>query len=351
MTLNLPGIIVAILIAFIVGILVGYALLQRRLRHQEATLKENQRRLEELERSYEVRLKETTQQLRHDHETELMETIAHHQDQLSDRILELQQNYETRLKVIQQGLAPLINQEAATKVNLPPVTEEPKADPSQQEVTQLRRRYEKRLKEAAQKLQQAYEKQLAQHVKTVTAELQADYEQRLTAKIEHYDEQFAIRTAQLEAEYAAQHEALSQSQPIPTPDEVIGELPNQHPSKSGTREDVTVTLQPMPPSNFSAAPQQFPSPQIPSPQMTEAEIDARIEAATQKVRQDYEQQLSTKLREYQRKLTSKVQELEDSYQERLNVLTNLTSESNLRSETSQSDDLDPLDLSDISQLT
>lgn len=204
MTFSLQVVVIALLVAFLVGILIGYALVQGRLQRQSEALEENQRRLAELEASYEVRLKETTQKLRRDYEAELAETIEHYQDQLSDKTLELKQNYETRLGVLQQGLAETA---ISSGVAMQSRTAEPSL--SQPEMLHLKRQYELRLKEAAQKLQQAYEKQLAQHAKSVTAELQADYEKRITEKVEHYDQQFAQRQTQLEQEYRNRLNAIN----------------------------------------------------------------------------------------------------------------------------------------------
>ncbi|NER84925.1 MAG: DUF1049 domain-containing protein [Leptolyngbya sp. SIO1D8] len=220
---SLQVIIIALLIAFLVGLLIGYILVQGRLQRQQETLKANQRQLTELEESYEARLRDTTQQLRSDYESELEETIEHYQDQLSDKTVELQQNYETRLKVLQQGLTTAAEEQQSAAVrgtiDSPDEVEAPLTQP---EVLHFKRQYETRLKEAAQKLQHAYEKQLAQHAKNVTTELQADYEKRLAEKIEHYDEQFSARNMQLEKEYARRYEALSQREPIdPPPTETL----------------------------------------------------------------------------------------------------------------------------------
>ena len=80
-----PGILIALLILFLLGILVGYALVQRRLRKQAEELKITQRRLTEIEQSHELRLRDATEQLRHDYESQLAHTIEHYQDQLSQK--------------------------------------------------------------------------------------------------------------------------------------------------------------------------------------------------------------------------------------------------------------------------
>ncbi|MEL6319850.1 MAG: hypothetical protein AAFQ57_04270 [Cyanobacteria bacterium J06626_14] len=322
MTLSLQVVVIAVLIALLLGILIGYASVQGRLKRQRKALEESQNRLADLETSHESRLRDTAQSLRRDYEAELSKIIEHYQDQLSDKTLELKQTYETRLKVLEEGLITPTSasspvHESNTLSNADAVESFSKPE------THLKQQYEMRLKEAAHKLQQAYEKQLAQHAKSVTADLQAEYEQRLTEKIEHYDRQFAVRQAQLEQEYASRYGALSQSQGGSlTPSEIIS-----------TRNDTTVTLQ---------------SQNQPSTTLTQADLEGRIREATQQIRQDYERQLSTKLEEYQTQLNSRVQELEKDYRTRLGAIANMTPDPTPTIQPSNIDDLEPLDLSDIS---
>ncbi|MGF1458193.1 MAG: hypothetical protein ACFBSG_04130 [Leptolyngbyaceae cyanobacterium] len=109
-----PGIIIALLIMFLIGILVGYSLVQRRLRTHAEELKVTRRRLDEMAQSHELRLREATDQLRHDYEAELSETIEHYQDQLSQKSIEMEQIYETRFRVLQQGSGVAAPQSLAT---------------------------------------------------------------------------------------------------------------------------------------------------------------------------------------------------------------------------------------------
>ena len=348
-------IIIAVLVALLVGILIGYFSVQGRLRRQSEALKESQNRLSELETSYEGRLRTTTQTLRRDYEAELAETIEHYQDQLSDKTLELHQTYETRLKVLQEGLVMPIEAETPSigrGNGIEPIDDNADTPLSRPEVLHLKRQYEIRLKEAAQKLQQAYEKQLAQHAKTVTADLQADYEKRLADKIEHYDKQSAIRQAQLEQEYASRYEALSQAQAIASEVEsqalqsqaaVLGSKVPTPSEIMGTGNETTVTLQPKDRPSFAPTPSQ---PLVALP--TQEDIDARIREATKQIRHDYEQQLSTKLEEYQAQLTARVQELEEDYRHRLNAIANIKPEFSSTNTPDNGGDLEPLDLSDIS---
>jgi len=429
MTVNLQGII-ALAIAVLVGILIGYALVQGRLRRHRQALEESQQRLTDFEAAHEKRLRETTQRLQQDYQAELAATIEHYQDQLSDKTLQLQQTYETRFKVLQQGLteSPTVPPSAPEPppAQVEPVEAAPAPTLSPPEVLQLKQQYEMRLKEAAHKLQQAYEKQLAQHAKAVRNELQQDYEKRLTEKIEHYDEQFVQRQNQLEQEFARRHDALLQAPPPPAPPSpdpttiaivntppatftgveppsdgiegfdapptaesmvgfdapsTIGLEPStasfNEPTPSEImgvgRDETTVTLQPAAFASSSPLP---PPPVIP-PHLTEAAVNDRIQAATQAARKEYEAQIETKLKEYQNQLASRMQALdalEADYKQRL---TALEPSSSAATDTPQApsssapdrsdaapptgatgehadtddDDFEPLDLSDISQLT
>jgi hypothetical protein len=380
MTSSIQGIIIALLIAFLVGILVGYSLVQARARKQAEALKISQRRLEEIEQSHELRLREATEKLRRDYEAELAETIEHYQDQLSQKTVEMEQIYETRFQVLQQGdlsaqpqplvgatLGARTGEEMPAPNPLPqrgtiePVEDKPPAL-SQPELLHLKKQYELRLKEAAQKLQKAYEKQLADHAKKARADLQAEYEKRLAEKLEEYELQFAERQAQLEAEFANRQADLSSAQSaiagnpeIPTPSEIMG-----------TGDDTTVTLPPPGPLGDNAQ-------RSPAEQYTSAQLEARIQEATEQVREEYEQQLASQLEEQKAEFEQRLQALEADYQQKMEELTasqqtpdssldedlfgddlfNLDDEMNSlkNKKGDDDDDFGPLDLSDISQLT
>lgn len=365
---TLQSIIIALLVGCLVGIAVVYILMQARIRRQSQALKASQRQLEELERSHEARLRETTQQLRRDYEVELAQTIEHYQDELSATTLELQQTHETRLKVLQGGLTDTTAQPSMPTPH--PQTSSSnavEAPLSRPEILHLKQQYEMRLKEAAQRLQHAYEKQLAQRAKTVKAELEAEYEARLAEKTKYYDELFTKRQAELEASYQAIHQnqavlandaTLTPAPPqtvddqtvpnpgTPAPTDILVSSDVPTPSQiMGTGDETTVTLQPWVRSSAS------PPPPSPSPQITREDLDERIQEATQQIRQDYEQQLSAKLKDYKDQLTARVRELEEDYRKRLNVFSELQPETPQPPKRAHNDDLDPLDLSDISQLT
>jgi|GEM_PF-2183459 len=298
-----PGILIALLILFLLGILVGYALVQRRLRKQAEELKITQRRLTEIEQSHELRLRDATEQLRHDYESQLAHTIEHYQDQLSQKTIEMEQIYETRFRVLQQGgmaatAQPLATVSAAQSVanSSRQVTPdqyrgvEPIADDSPQALTQpelmhLKRQYELRLKEATQKLQKAYETKLAEYAKTTRADIQAEYERQLAEKYQALEREFADRQAELEQEIAELRseaeamQSLTLSNPdLPTPSQIMG-----------TGDETTVTLAtPAPPGEMPVS--------APAAQYTESELAERVQTATEEVQAEFDRRLEEQVR-------------------------------------------------------
>jgi len=298
-----PGILIALLIMFLLGILVGYALVQRRLRKQAEELKITQRRLTEMEQSHELRLRDATEQLRLDYESQLSNTIEHYQDQLSQKTIEMEQIYETRFRVLQQGGMPAIAQPVATVSGVQSVPNssrqvtpdqyrgvEPIADDSPQALTQpellhLKRQYELRLKEATQKLQKAYEAKLAEHAKTTRADIQSEYERQLAEKYQEFEREFADRQAELEQEIAelrSEAEALQSvtmsGTDLPTPSQIMG-----------TGDETTVTLAaPTPPGEMA--------PSSPAAQYTESELEERVQAATEQAQAEFDLRLEEQVR-------------------------------------------------------
>ena len=330
------GIIIALLIVFLVGILVGYALVKKRLDKQTEALKISQRRLTEIEQSHELRLREATEQLRRDYEQELAETIEHYQDQLSQKTVEMEQIYETRFRVLQQG-TPLTAPEpqlatvptgidAVPDAPIPttampprrdriqPTVDEPDAPSTQPELLHLKRQYEMRLQEAAQKLQEAYEKQLADHAKTTRTELNAEFEERWAAQLAASEQAFAERQAELEQALAEQaqaltdrEQALTDLQPSPPTTESMftGSFDVPTPSQiMGTGDETTVTLGPgdYPPAVQEAAAGNY----------TQAELDAQIQVATEHLKAEYEQKLASQSEELQAQFDRQLHALETS---------------------------------------
>jgi hypothetical protein len=360
MTSTLQSVVIAFVIGFLLAILIGYFWMQGRLKRQAEALKDSQRRLEEMEQSHEARLRETTQQLRRDYEADLTETIEHYQDHLSQKTLELEQTYETRFKVLQQGdissrsqddgqSATVSNAVASTRpptsssITTEPVLSESDASALRTEVLHLKRQYEMRLKEAAHKLQKAYERQLAQHVKAVKSDLKADYDRKLLEQTEVFEQQLAKRQAELEEEFARpQDRQVSPGieAPVPTQTMMLPIAEKATPSQiMSTGDDTTMTL--FSPDSASAALQPA------SPEYIQDEIDTRIDKAAQQIREEYGRQLSEKLDQHQQQMSLRIKELEAEYAQKIERLSRSLSDSK-QDASDGDDDFSPLDLSDIS---
>ncbi len=322
-----PGIIIALLIMFLVGILVGYSLVQKRSRKQAEELKVSQRRLAEIEQSHELRLREATDRLRHDYESQLSTTIEHYQDQLSQKTIEMEQTYETRFRVMQQGAAPVTPQpvahsnsglaaaipppDAASEVAAQPSSESGVASASQttpqRELRHLKQQYEMRLNEATQKLQKSYETQLAEHAKAAKAELQAEYDQQLATQYQEFEQEFAERQAELERQLAelrsesvGETATLASEINIPTPSEIMG-----------TGDETTVAL-----TSPGPAAEVIPTP---AAQYTQSELDQQLAAAMQQAEVEFDQRLTEQLATQQVQFDRRLRELEADYQQRSTV--------------------------------
>lgn len=343
------GIIIALLIVFLLGILLGYSLVQRRQRQQAEALKIAQRRLAEIEQSHELRLREATDQLRRDYESQLATTIEHYQDQLSQKTIEMEQIYETRFRVLQQGTVPagvpamaMASEAAPTRPGvgqsyrgIEAIADDTPQALTQPELMHLKRQYEIRLKEAAQKLQKAYETQLAEHAKATRADIKAEYEQQLAAKYQEFEQEFADRQSALEQEVAelrSQTESLQalleEETDMATPSQIMG-----------TGDETTVTLAAAtPPAEMvtSADP----------PQYTQSQLDEQVQAATRQAEVEFEQRLAEQMRvttreaeaEFDKRLTEQLEvqqvqfdrrfrELEAEYKARITELENAAPES------------------------
>ncbi|MDB9528327.1 hypothetical protein PN498_20210 [Oscillatoria sp. CS-180] len=353
MTSSIQGIIIALLIAFLVGILVCYSLMQGRMRRQAKALKISQRRLEEIEQSHELRLRETTTQLRQEYEAELAETIEHYQDQLSQKAIEMEQVYETRFRVLQQGeISPpppppepqrVVHTDPIVKISPTPVPRRGEIEPlpddrdralTHPQILHFKKQYEARLKEAVQKLQSAYEKQLAAHAKAVREDIKKEYEIRLSAKSKAYEQQLAEETARLEEEYrnrpapASLSDLITEEPDITTPSSIMG-----------TGDETTMT---MPPAKLSGA-----ASEDTTANYTQDEMEARIQEAIAGVREEYEQRLSDQLDERQDQFQRQMQTMEADYQQRIQDLSAANPGDEMNPTANEDDDFGPLDLSDI----
>ncbi|MEM9815575.1 MAG: OmpH family outer membrane protein [Cyanobacteria bacterium P01_D01_bin.6] len=332
-----PGIIIAILLMFLVGILVGYSLVQKRLRKQTEALKVSQRRLTEIEQSHELRLREATGQLRHDYESQLATTIEHYQDQLSQKTLEMEQTYETRFRVLRQGGAPVTAQSGA--YDYVDMATRPKPDessavkqlpnanvdmvaapqsPPQRELKHLKQQYEMRLNEAAQKLQKSYETQLAEQTNAAKAELQTAYDQQLASKYQEFEQEFAERQADLERQIVTlqssavvETSTLASEITLPTPSEIMG---------TGDETTVSLMASEMPAGGLSP---------VPSLHYTQSDLEQQVEAARHEAQAEFDQRLTEQLAAQRVQFDQQLRDLEERYQERLADVSQETAESTI----------------------
>lgn len=305
MTSSLQGIIIALLISLLIGVIIGYSLRQGRISELTNALKQSQKRNEELEREHEQRLQEATLRLQEDYEVQLAEKIERYQDQLEERTAELEQEYQGRLAVLEQGRLPYpgvpagpgsgsgvgISTESGISTGPQPALA---ADLSYVE-QQVKRQYEERLKEAARKIQLAYEQHLRQKLKDTRDDLQKDYERRLAQKIEHYEDEATNRINQLQEEYELRLQALGPA-----------------PAAPGATWDNTLAM--------TAASVQMAMPSLPTvPEVSLVASDRAAEELENRLRAEYEQKLAEKIEHYQDDLAQRVQSLEAEYEARLQV--------------------------------
>ncbi|MBD2230747.1 hypothetical protein [Phormidium tenue] len=291
--LTLVQIVVAALTGLLLAVIVGYYLRQSRVNELTEALQQSQKRQEELEREHEQRLRTATQQLQKDYEAHLAEKMEQYEDRLEERRGQLESEYRTRQSVM--GSAP---------VDADSTTEQ-----------RIRKQYETRLKEAATKIQQAYEQHLQDKLVEARSQAQQDYDQRLAEAIAHYQDQEQTRQPQ-----APSALALSALVPEPTATasvdtsdvaEIKARLQAEYNQRLAQMEqDYEARLQ-MAQAGGSV-------PAAIEPSTAELELNLRRELE-ESLRAEYEQKLAEKIEHYQDELTQRTQELEQAYEARLQL--------------------------------
>lgn len=190
--ISLQIVLVALLVSLLVGIVIGYQL--RSPDHGDAdALQLAQKKLADQERAHESRLRDATLTLQQDYARQLTSKIEHYQDQMSQRLAELEQEYQARLDVLSQAQS---SDPQAT-------ASEPAPDFALQDLELA----------VEQPISTQDEDLLTQKVNEAIAHLQQDYETRLAEKSDQYQSQLAQKMAELEAEYASRLDALMISPP------------------------------------------------------------------------------------------------------------------------------------------
>ncbi|MBD2114647.1 MULTISPECIES: hypothetical protein [Cyanophyceae] len=303
------GLIVAALIGLLLAIIVGYYLRQSQVNELTEALQQSQKRQEELEKAHEQRLRNATQQLQKDYEAQLAEKMEQYQDQFEERRGQLESEYRTRQSVM-----------GGASVDADSTTEQ-----------RIRKQYETRLKEAATKIQQAYEQHLQDKLVEARSQAQQDYDQRLAEAIAHYQDQ--EQTRQTQAPGALPLGALV---PEPTavasvspPDtaEIEARLQAEYDQRLAEYEDDIAQRLAQLEQEYEArlqmvqAGNSVPGDSVPAdlaPSTAELELNLRRELE-ESLRVEYEQKLAEKIEHYQDELTQRTQELEQAYEARLQL--------------------------------
>ncbi|MEA5448885.1 hypothetical protein VB780_09920 [Leptolyngbya sp. CCNP1308] len=286
------GLIVAALIGLLLAVIVGYYLRQGQVNELTEALQQSQKRQEELERQHEQRLRDATQQLQRDYEAHLAEKMEQYEDQFEERRGQLESEYRTRQSVM--GGAP---------VDADSTTEQ-----------RIRKQYETRLKEAATKIQQAYEQHLQEKLVEARSQAQQDYDQRLAEAIAHYqDQEQARQTTPGETSLGAlvpEPTAVASGNTADTA-EIEARLQAEYNQRLAQLEqDYEARLQ--------TAQTSGPVPTDLAPSAAELELNLRRELE-ESLRAEYEQKLAEKIEHYQDELTQRTQELEQAYEARLQL--------------------------------
>ncbi|MFQ4135536.1 hypothetical protein PGN35_004380 [Nodosilinea sp. PGN35] len=288
------GLIIAGLIGLLLAVIVGYYLRQGQVNELTEALQQSQKRQEDLENEHERRLRDATQQLQRDYEAQLGEKMEQYQARLEQQRSQLESEYRARQSVI--GGAP---------VDADSTTEQ-----------RIRKQYETRLKEAATKIQQAYEQHLQEKLVEAQAQAQQDYDQRLAAAIAHYQDQSEVSQGQTPSEIPlgalVPEAAVAAGSGVPALAELEARLQAEYDQRlAQMAQDYEARLQ--------AAQERATGPSALEPSSAELELNLRreIEASLEA---EYEQKLAEKIEHYQDELTQRTQELEQAYEARLQLL-------------------------------
>jgi hypothetical protein len=272
---SMQGMIIASLIIFLIGVIIGFYLRQGQINELTASLKESQARNDALQREHEERLRTATTQLQQDYENQLAEKIERYQNQYEEQLQQLEAEYQAR-----QGLmAPTTPLDGLTQPYPDASTVSgTMAIPSSETEQRLRKQYEARLKEAAYKIQQAYEQHLREKLAEAQATYQQDYDQRLAEAIQRYQDEAEARLAE-----AANDRALAVA--------ALGMSPDLEGASStpGVAEANTA---------------------LQAEQLAHLEAELRIE---------YDQRLAERIEQYQDEMTQRIIQMEEEFDARLQM--------------------------------
>ncbi|MFH7242856.1 MAG: hypothetical protein ACHWZW_08405 [Spirulina sp.] len=266
----MQGMVIGLLISLLVGIIIGFYLRQRQVNALTATLKTGQEREQALQQEHEHRLRTATAQLQQDYEAQLAEKIERYQHQYEAQRQQLEAEYEARQNLMPGGSG--LADADAQDPNASPSDEWNNAPVSEYEA-HLRRQYEARLKEAAYKIQQAYEQHLRETLAAEREAQQQAYDQRLVEAIARYQDEADARLA----------EALKDQ------DAVAQTVSGENSLASSGLDDA------------------------------EAEVQERLATLEAELRRDYDRRLAERIEQYQDDMSQRIAQLEEEFAARLQM--------------------------------
>jgi hypothetical protein len=350
------GIVIALLISLLFGVIIGFYLRQSRVNDLGEALKQQKKRTEDIERDHEKRLQEATLQLQKDYEGQLAEKIELYQAQYDDQVNQLASEFDARVNLI--ATPPVEADPAALGASVMGVGASADAVAIEQ---RIRKQYEARLKEAAQKIQQAYEQHLKLKLNESREALQKDYEKRLAEKIEHYQDQLDAQLAQVPPSIPlAMGMGIPQAGPVSAvagaipsggtamSDDLEARLRSEYEQKLAEKiehyqDDMANRLAELE-QEYEARLRMIQSAQPEEPtaavdtapteaQMAELETRLRLQLE-QQFQSDYDHRLAQALERYQDEMVKRTQELEQEYEARLQLVRQQTT-TNLAASTPQ----------------
>lgn len=277
---------------------------------------------QQLEQEYQLRLQEAMGQLQKNYEVQLVEKIDDYQAQIEAQRHQIEAEYLARQSLLgEAGPLDAAPESASTEAAM--AIEQ-----------RIRKQYETRLKEAAAKIQQAYEHHLQEKLAEARSLAQQDYDQRLAEAIAHYQDDLQAR--------------LTQTTPTLPPSALVPEgildSPLDGPAASRIAE-IEARLQADYDQRLAERIAQYQDDiarqraeleqafadrlqlaQANAPGITALAETAPAELALNlrqeleaRLQNEYEQKLAAKIEQYQDELTQRTEELEQSYDARLQL--------------------------------
>jgi hypothetical protein len=326
----MQGVIIGLLISGLLGIIVGFYLRQSQVNHLNAALKTSQNREKTLQQEHENRLRDATAKLQQDYEAQLADKIERYQQQYEMQRQQLEAEYEARQNLMPGG--PGGTPETPEAMAKPWET----APTSEYEV-RLRQQYEARLKEAAQKIQNAYEQHLRETLATEREVQQQEYDQRLAEAIARYQDEADERFAEAlrEQEQMAQAESTGLGAGLEADAQIqerlatleaalrreydrrLAERIEQYQDEMSQR---TAQLE----QEFAARLQMAQATQPPAEPPTDPPVVAELPSQSEleaRFQAEYDQRLTEAVARHQDEMADHLQALEQDYEARLHMAT------------------------------